>query len=91
MNWEDSLEDLKASAERETWIYNFNKIFEIHNGKVKGLRGVPDDSKEREHMLLASNKMTISELVDYIIVHFKVSALVCVKKWVWSHLKCENN
>jgi hypothetical protein len=46
---------------------------------VKGLRGVPDDSKEREHMLRASIKMTISELVDYIIMHFKVSASVCKK------------
>ena len=46
---------------------------------MKGLRGVPDDSKEREHMLRASIKMTISELVDCIIVHFKVSASVCKK------------
>jgi len=76
MNWEDSLEDLKASAERDTWIQSFSKIFEIYSGKIKGLRGVPDDSKEREHMLRASIKISISELVEYIIEHFKISASV---------------
>jgi len=40
MTWEDSLENLKTSAERDTWINNFNKIFEIYSGKVKGLRNL---------------------------------------------------
>jgi hypothetical protein len=57
---------------------------------MKGLLGVPDDSKEREHVLRARIKMTILELFDYIILHFKVSALVC-KKMEWSYLKFVKN
>lgn len=77
MTWEDSLENLKTSAERDTWINNFNKIFEIYSGKVEGLRGVPDDNKDREHMLRPSVKMTIAELVDLVIANIKLTAAVC--------------
>lgn len=38
---------------------------------------MPDDNKDREHMLRAGIKMTITQLVDHTIEFFNVGAAVC--------------
>jgi hypothetical protein len=56
------------------WIDIFTKALEIFMGKVKGLRGVPDDDDLRCHMMKGLIKMKIGEIMESVILFWRYQA-----------------
>jgi hypothetical protein len=52
----------------------FAKTLEIYLGKVKGLRGVPDDDHLRHFMMKGQMKVKISEILEIVISSWKKMA-----------------
>lgn len=57
-----------------SWIDMFAKTLEIYLGKVKGLRGVPDDDHLRHFMMKGQMKVKISEILEIVISSWKKMA-----------------
>ena len=56
------------------WIDIFTKALEIFMGKVKGLRGVPDDDELRCHMMKGLIKLKIGEIMEAVILFWRYQA-----------------
>lgn len=52
----------------------FTKALEIFLGKVKGLRGVPDDDALRCHMMKGLIKLKIGEIMESVILFWRYQA-----------------
>ena len=57
----------------------FAKTLEIYLGKVKGLRGVPDDDYLRQFMMKGQMKVKIGEILEVVIGSWKKLAQTSIE------------
>ena len=75
LTWEQSLGNIEPQILNGTsWIDIFAKTLEIYLGKVKGLRGVPDDDHLRQFMMKGQMKVKIGEILEIVIGSWKKMA-----------------
>ena len=71
-SWEENLGTLdQGLMHGNNWIDIFTKALEIFMGKVKGLRGVPDDDELRCHMMKGLIKLKIGEIMEAVILFWR--------------------
>lgn len=73
-SWEENLVKLQQVVQGNNWLDIFTQALEIYLGKVKGLRGVPDDDILRGHMLRGQLKIKIFEIMETVILHWRKQA-----------------
>ena len=73
LTWQESLGYLESTMQA-SWIDIFDKSLDIFNGRVKGFKGVVDDTKLRQTMMKGDLKELIQGHIERVISRWKQEA-----------------
>ena len=73
MTWQEYVETSDQDMD-STWIDTFQKTIDIFKGEIKGFKGVIDDNELRQESMKAELKLLVTNLIDKLMVQWKVMA-----------------